>query len=185
MSFVRSLSAQDAPVTVKSFYENGDPGPLTGTMAHVPEMLLTAMPFIDGMFGPSGLDFRTKEIVVLRTSAIHRCRYCVETHTAVAMGADLTREQLQSLRLESERDGAFSEPKDVVLLRWVDAVANSGEVISDELRAEMTEHFEDYEVVEITMLVGATMMLNRYATALQLPTSAATIARLQENHWLS
>jgi hypothetical protein len=33
--------------------------------------------------------------------------------------------------------------------------------------------------VELTLVAGATLMLNRLCTALELPTSAATLARLE------
>ena len=38
--------------------------------------------------------------------------------------------------------------------------------------------FDDHEIVELTLLVGCTLLLNRYATALRLPVGEATIARL-------
>ena len=39
-------------------------------------------------------------------------------------------------------------------------------------------NYADHEIVEITVLIGATMLLNRYATALQLPVGASTLERL-------
>ncbi len=45
--------------------------------------------------------------------------------------------------------------------------------VGDEPAAKLRELFADHEVVELTLLVGATMMLNRSCTALALPTSAA------------
>jgi alkylhydroperoxidase family enzyme len=43
----------------------------------------------------------------------------------------------------------------------------------------LREHFAEHEIVELTLVAGATLMLNRLCTALELPTSAATLARLQ------
>lgn len=40
------------------------------------------------------------------------------------------------------------------------------------------EAFGDHAVVELTLAVGATLMLNRSCTALDLPTSAGTLACL-------
>ncbi len=46
------------------------------------------------------------------------------------------------------------------------------------MQEEAAAHFADHELVELTVAVTATVMLNRYCTALDLPTSAATLARL-------
>jgi alkylhydroperoxidase family enzyme len=42
----------------------------------------------------------------------------------------------------------------------------------------MRAHHSEAEVVELTLLCAATMMLNRYCSALELPTSPATLQRL-------
>ena len=44
----------------------------------------------------------------------------------------------------------------------------------------LRHHFSPHHVVELTLLVGATLMLNRYATALDLPVAEAHAARLRE-----
>jgi alkylhydroperoxidase family enzyme len=43
----------------------------------------------------------------------------------------------------------------------------------------LREHFAEHEVVELTLVAGATLMLNRFCTALELPTSPATLGRLE------
>lgn len=67
----------------------------------MPELLEVAMPFLGVALGPSALDWRTKEIVIVRTSALARCRYCVQAHTVVALDAGLTRAEVTALRAET------------------------------------------------------------------------------------
>ena len=43
---------------------------------------------------------------------------------------------------------------------------------------EAKEHFEDYELVELTNTIGVTMLLNRFCSALKLPVGDDTLARL-------
>jgi alkylhydroperoxidase family enzyme len=40
-------------------------------------------------------------------------------------------------------------------------------------------HFAEHAIVELSLLAGATAMLNRFCTALELPTTPATRARLE------
>lgn len=182
MAMVDLLTRDQAPLTVQGFFpEEGTAGPLTASMAHVPELLPVSMPFIGTVLGPSSVDFRTKEIVILRTSGNLACAYCVGTHTVVASSAGLDRSALRFLRTEDEQcpfDG-----REALLVRWVDAVALGRGPIDAALNEAVCAAFTEAERVEITLLIGATMMLNRYATALDLPVSDDHRAWLTAEGW--
>jgi AhpD family alkylhydroperoxidase len=178
MSLIPLLDADRAPLTAQAHYADGDPGPIVSSLAHVPELLDATLPFLGAIFGPSALDLRTKEIVVLRTSAMLRCRYCVETHAVVARDAGLRVEEVVALR--DPDDGTLADPREAALVAWVDAVALGPGTPPEQVAADLQSHFAEADVVELTLLVGATLMLNRYATSLGLPTSAETLRRLAE-----
>ena len=171
MSIVSPVLPADAPITIRQHFAKGPPGPLTATLAHVPELLQTTLPFIGSALGSSAVDFRTKEIVILRASALNRCRYCVNTHTVVADKAGLSRDELRALRLEVDYETVFSSARERALIQWTDTTAQSSAPFSTELRATMAQHFTESQIVELTITIGATVMLNRYATALELPIS--------------
>ena len=95
MSRISLVEESQAPLTTRPFYANGDPGPIISSLAHVPELLGVAAPAIGAIFGPSSVSARLNEIVVLRTSVRLRCRYCLQTHTAVALEAGLTRDEVR------------------------------------------------------------------------------------------
>ncbi|MGI9000073.1 MAG: carboxymuconolactone decarboxylase family protein [Pseudonocardia sp.] len=165
------------PLLARPYYADGDPGPIVAALAQVPELLETAMPFLGAALGPSGIDWRTKEIVIVRTSALAGCRYCVQAHSVVALDAGLSHEEVRALRTDIAVADAFAEPRELALLEWVDVVAGTGPV-PDDARAAVRRLWADHEVVELTILVGATLLLNRFATALALPTGPDTAARL-------
>jgi len=169
MSRVHLISPQEAPLSVRNYFASGPPGPVVSSLAQVPELLKVTMPFVGQVLGSSFINFRTKEMVILRTSALLDCRYCTCTHTVVAMQASLSHQQLQALRGEVAVADAFEAEKDRLLIRWTDVVARGSGRISEELALEFQGYFDDEEMVELTLLVGATVMLNRYATALELP----------------
>jgi AhpD family alkylhydroperoxidase len=172
------LAADQAPLLARPYYEAGDPGPIVAALAHVPELLDRCLPFLDTTFGPTALPAPTKERVILRTSALMGCRYCVETHSVVALDAGLGLDEVRVLR--STGPAALDVPAEAALLAWVDAVAGGSGPVDLVLRDALGEHFSDPDVVEITLLVGVTLMLNRFCTALDLPTSATTRRRLAE-----
>jgi AhpD family alkylhydroperoxidase len=183
MTLVDVIGPDQAPLLARPFYAGGDPGPIAATMAHVPELLDVALPFIGAVLSPSSIDFRTKEIVILRTSCVMGCRYCIDSHTPVALDSGLSADQVRALRNEVGfgLDAMFTAERDQALIRWTDEVGG-GKGPVDELAAKaMAAAFEQHEIVELTLLVTTTLLLNRYATALQLPVGDGTIERLAKD----
>ncbi len=178
MSVVALFNGESAPETTRPFFAGGDPGPIASSLAHVPQMMQKALPFIGVTFGPSGIDSRTKEIAILRASALQKCRYCVNTHSFVARNTGLSKDEVLALR-NAGAAKAFTSEREKALIRWTDAVALGPQDIQRDLQEEMKQHFKEAEVVELTMLIGATVMLNRYATALDLPVAAAHLEFLE------
>ena len=168
MSNISLITPETAPLTVRQFFSSGDPGPIVSSLAHVPDLLKPTLPFIGAALGPMGLDLRTKEIVILRTSAIQHCQYCVATHTYVAHNAGLTSEEVKQLH-SSKTPTAFTTEREKALLRWTDIVAKGSAPVGADEVERIRKEFNDAELTELTMLIGATLMLNRYATALNLP----------------
>jgi AhpD family alkylhydroperoxidase len=178
MARVALVDERSAPLTARRHFSDGDPGPIVGALASVPEVLEVTLPFLGTVLGPTALDARTKEIVILRTSARLSCRYCVDTHTPVARDAGLTVGEVTALRGAQDARDAFDDPADRALIAWTDAVAGGADPPGDEALDSLLASFDEPAVVELTLLVGATLMLNRFATSLGLPTSPATLERL-------
>ncbi len=175
------IEVEQAPVLARPFYPGeGSASPITATLAHVPEVLEVTLPFVGRVLGPTAVDERIKEIVILRCSALMECRYCVETHTAIALDSGLSREEVRALRGERELDGVFTDEDVLVLIAWVEAVALGHGAAPEDVTARARQAMGHPELVELTLVAGATLMLNRFCSALGLPTGAATLARLAD-----
>ena len=116
----------------------------------------------------------------MRTSALLECRYCVQSHSVVALDSHVTATEVLALRGRPAWTEVFEREDERALLAWVDAVAGERGGVSAEVGAEMRAHHSEASVVELTLLCAATMMLNRYCTALDLPTSPGTLQRLAD-----
>jgi len=141
-----------------------------------------ALPFLGAALGPSAVSLRHKEIAVLRTSANLSCRYCIDAHTVVARESGLSDAEVTALRSAGTDDvgATFDDPVERALIAWIDALSTGrgavDAVVSEQARDALGEH----RLVDVTVTVGATLLLNRLATGLQLPTSDETIRRLAE-----
>ena len=178
MARVELIRAETAPLSTRALFVDGDPGPIAASLAQVPELVEVALTFFGAALGPSSIALRPKELVILRTSAVMQCRYCVAAHTPVAIDAGLDHREVAALRAEGDPAEAFTDPAEQALLRWVDAVATGVGPVDDAVAAELAAHWVDHHVVELTLLVGTTMLLNRYCSALELPSSDETLMRL-------
>lgn len=178
MPRVELVTETDAPLLARPFFAGGDPGPIVASLAQVPELLPVAMPFVGAALGESHISARHKEFAILRTSAVMECSFCINAHTVVARDVGLTRQEVDGLRT-GQFDLVARDERERALLEWIDEMAGGRGALSGDVVEAMHRNFADHEVVELAVVVGATMMLNRYCTGLDLPTSAGVRERLE------
>ncbi len=180
MSRIDLLDADSAPITVKEFFAGGDPGPIVAALANVPELLGPTMAFVGAALGDGAAATRHKEFAILRTSVLQGCRYCVHAHTAVALDVGLSLDEVRALRGEREIDASFADPAEQRLVRWIDAMAGATGPVPEEVWNDARLSFPDHVLLELSVTIGATLFLNRFATGFELPTPASTPERLPE-----
>ena len=171
------IEPADAPILARPMYAaSGETSPITRALAQVPELLAPTMGFLGPVLGPSSIDLRSKELVILRVSAVAECAYCTGAHSVAAADAGVTDSERQALvggvPLETAFDG-----DDLRLLRLCDAIAAGGSV-EGRLVSAVRRDRGDHGVVELVLLACATLMLNRLCTTLELPLTSGTAERL-------
>jgi len=164
MAKVELVGRERAPLLARPYYEAGDPGPIAAALAHVPELMDVALPFIATVLGPTSLPARLKEIVVLRVSSANGCRYCTETHSRVARRLGFSPDDLGVLRGEAPAPAGW-DTRERALLEFSVALSERPAESVDLL----LPHFSEPEIVELVTVGSATVLLNRFATALELP----------------
>jgi AhpD family alkylhydroperoxidase len=179
MSRVTLLDASTAPITTQQYFGDGDPGPIVAALATVPELVGPTLAFVGAALGPGAVGTRHKEFAVLRTSALQGCDYCLHAHTTVALDAGLTTTEVAALRGDVPLETGFPDPADQALIRWIDGLAGATGPVPDDVWVAAREQWPEHVLVELTVTVGATMFLNRFATGLRLPTSPAQLERLR------
>ncbi len=180
MSRVELVTGRDAPLLAQPFYADGDPGAIVAALAHVPELMDVTLPFVGRVLGATSIDARTKELVILRVSATAGCRYCVDTHTIAAVDLGMQGREVAALRGDIPVAAGFPMRRDQTVVAWADGIATGHYVEFEDLMGDLREWFRDFEVVELTLLAATTLLLNRFCTALALPTASQTCERLAE-----
>jgi AhpD family alkylhydroperoxidase len=164
MAKVELVTGERAPLLARPFYEGGDPGPIAAALANVPELMEVALPLLGAVYGPTSVEPRLKEIVVLRVSSANGCRYCTDTHSGVASRMGFASDELAALRGERPAPDRWDATQ-LALLAFSEALSDRPSEAVELLRP----HFDEPAIVELVTLGSVTVMLNRFATALELP----------------
>src|SRR6202012_3645225 len=63
------------------------------TMAHRPEIFTTMIAHFEAILNTGTLPTKLKELVIVRTSQLNRCEYCLASHSQIAIRLGWTNEQ--------------------------------------------------------------------------------------------
>lgn len=112
----------------------------------------------------STLPIQLRELVKMRASQINGCAYCLDMHAAKATEHGETHQRLHLLPAWRETK-LFSE-KEQAALAWTEAVTDiSNTHAPDATYAALRDHFNDAEIVDLTLLISLINMWNRLAIA--------------------
>jgi AhpD family alkylhydroperoxidase len=178
MSRVELFDATTAPLVARPHFAGGDPGPIVAALAAVPELLGPTLAFLGPALSAGSVGVRAKEFAILRTSALQGCSYCIHAHTTVSLDAGLSPTEVRALRGELSVEESFHDPAEQALIGWIDALAGATGPLPEEVWQAARQHWSEHALVEISVTVGATMFLNRFATGFQLPTADHVLDRL-------
>jgi AhpD family alkylhydroperoxidase len=115
-----------------------------------------------------GLEHDLLELVKLRVSYMNGCGYCVDMHTKDARAAGETEQRLSGVPVW--RDTPYFTERERAALEWAESVAAVGDSrVPDALFRSVREHFEEGELVDLTMAVIAIGGWNRLNVAFRTP----------------
>lgn len=102
------------------------------------------------------------ELVKLRASQINGCAYCIDMHTKDARAAGESEQRLYALTAWQETP--FYNARERAALAWTEAVTLiAGEHVPDDVYEQAREHFDEKELVDLTLAVIAINGWNRLA----------------------
>ncbi len=121
----------------------------------------------------SGLDPVIFELVKYRASQINGCAYCMDMHTKDARAAGETEQRLYVL--SAWREVSFYTEKERAALAWTEALTLiSGNDVPESLYQEVRKHFDEKELIALTMTIVAINGWNRLAVSFRTPAGSYT-----------
>lgn len=121
---------------------------------------LRAMMGLEKYVHQSDLESSLVELVKMRASQLNECAYCIDMHSKDARKAGETEQRLYALSAWSETP--FFSERERAALEWTEALTKlSSTHVSDELYDSVKKHFNDEEMVVLTMSIIAINGWNR------------------------
>jgi uncharacterized peroxidase-related enzyme len=133
------------------------------TMANRPEALKAFVPFYGAVMGPGSVERRIKELVYLTCSYANECPYCTAAHIATGKKAGITEDELRAL--QTEQDHIFSLPERAAI-QYARELTQAAD--ASDTRADLADHFNDQQIVEITLVASMANFTNRFNNGLML-----------------
>ncbi len=123
---------------------------------------LNAMLELEKYVHGSELERSLYELVKTRASQINGCAYCIDMHTKDARKAGETEQRLYGL--SAWRETPFYSKRERAALEWTEALTLIAENdIPDSLYDSVRKHFDEKEMVVLTMAIIAINGWNRLA----------------------
>jgi alkylhydroperoxidase family enzyme len=148
-------------------------GARAGRLINIYRLMLHSPPLANAWFElnqavryQTEIDGQCRELAVIRVAILNNVEYVLRAHIPVyALREGLSRAQLDAL--SDWRESSLFSDRQRALLAYVDSMTQQIEVPEDVFDA-LKVHFNERQIVEVTMLIGAYNMLTRFLKALRV-----------------
>jgi len=134
-------------------------------LAHSPSAFAHLYGLIEALGNESALPRRLIEIAVVTASRVNECQYCISHHGKVLENHGLSAETVKSI-LDDAPEGL--DDKELIVRDYARLVAEHAWRIPDRIFLDLKEHFNDKEIVELTVRIGICILFNKFNQALQI-----------------
>jgi uncharacterized peroxidase-related enzyme len=176
MARISRLGRRDVSDAVGEIYDRfarqrGNVPNMFRTVAHRPEILQTMIAHMEAVLNTGTLPTSLKELVIVRTSQMNACEYCLASHSLLAKKLGYSEEQIAALpRFESS--ASFSR-REKAALRLAERLTRNERPLDDAELADLRTHFSEGEIVELMAASGLFNYFNRFNNLLAMePTQA-------------
>src|SRR5579864_6986552 len=110
----------------------------------------------------SGLETSLLDLIKLRASQINGCAYCIDMHSKDARASGESEQRLYAL--DAWRETPFYSDREPAALEWTEAVTLVNAThVPDEVYESVRKHFNEKELMDLTLAVVAINGWNRLA----------------------
>jgi AhpD family alkylhydroperoxidase len=123
------------------------------------------------------LDVRTKALVILKTSMLNGCNYCIGHNLTLGRACGMTEEEVAAIEGDMADTELFSAAEKAAIT-WAQHLTLRTYRQHPEAMQELKRHFNEAQIVEITMVSGFFNFWNRFVDSLQVDVEQRDVGKL-------
>jgi uncharacterized peroxidase-related enzyme len=178
MARVRDVEIEQVPEEVRPVYQRfaTDYGPFLNQVkvfAHRPPALKHIMGLLLDLADEAVLPKRYLEIALVVVSKLNECTYCVAHHAPRLVEQGLPAETVAQI-LDSDCPGL--DEVDRLVRDYAVQVTTKAQYIGDAIFNQLRQHFDEAQIVELTLRTALCGFFNRFNDALQIDLENGVIA---------
>ena len=145
--------------------------------AHTPKV---AQPLVGFMVAAlrkevsGNLDLRIKTLVILKTSFLNGCQYCIGHNTSLGRSIGFSDDEIAAVEGDYRTSPLFSDAEKAAI-EWAEHLTERTYRQHPEAMVALKAHFNEAQIVEITMVSGFFNFWNRYVDSLQIELEAEQV----------
>ncbi|MGI9548316.1 MAG: carboxymuconolactone decarboxylase family protein [Flavobacteriaceae bacterium] len=134
----------------------------------VPNLCIPITDFIMEILQDGYVDWKTKELVILKSTLENECEYCVTQHEVVSRRLGIADEKVADLKgLKYKTSPHFTEGEKAILDLTLQ-IRDDANRVSEELWSRIMEHWTEQQAVEIVYTITAYIMVSKFGDALHV-----------------
>jgi AhpD family alkylhydroperoxidase len=136
---------------------------------------MKALQNVEAYLHQCGLDHWLIELVKMRASQINGCAYCLDMHSKELRRLGESEQRIYLLN--AWRESPLYTPRERAALAWTEALTLIEQTHApDALYDNVRRHFDDKELIDLTILIGMINLWNRLAISLRYEHPMSTAA---------
>lgn len=183
MPRISRLSRKEVPAETGEIYDRyllqrGNVPNMFRTVAHRPEIFQSMIAHFEAILNTGTLPLKLKELVIVRTSQLNHCDYCLSSHSRIAKKQGWSEDQILHLEDYAKRDDFTLQEK--TALRLAELMTRNERPLTDKEWKEIRDVYSEGEVVELMAAIGLFNYFNRFNNLLGMestPQASETTAQ--------
>jgi uncharacterized peroxidase-related enzyme len=174
---MRPLDPEEVSPEARAVFEaflasRGNIPNLFRTLARRPGFMIAAKQLMASLYDSSGtVPVALKELLAVRVSLMNQTPYCQSSHTALAKAAGASDEAVAALAIGSESPQfGPAERAALALGEWM--TTHPDKALPDRFYKQLSEHFDEGQIIELVGVAAAFNFFNRLANALGVAVTA-------------
>ncbi len=160
------VSPETGAIYDRYLQQRGNVPNMFRTVAHRAEIFQTMIAHFEAILNTGTLSTKLKELVIIRTSQLNHCSYCLASHTRIGLRLGWSKEQIEHLAEYAGRTDFTASEKAALWL--AEAMTRNERPLTDAEMTQLREHYSEGEIIELLAAIGLFNYFNRLNNLLDM-----------------